>query len=93
MQREYLDSQIRGLSNSHIVHPDIHRQKVPMVPPHGRIKDIAVPLQVCVCVLTGMVCVRCQPKCGTTTLAELLILKYHRLRYDGVFCVELACVI
>lgn len=45
-QREYLDTQIRGLSNSHVVHSGIQRQKVPLVPAHGRIKEIALPLQV-----------------------------------------------
>ncbi len=46
VQREYLDTQIRGLSNSHIIHPGIKRQKVPLLPAHGRIKDIAVPVKV-----------------------------------------------
>lgn len=46
VQREYLDTQIRGLSNSHIIQPGIKRQKVPLLPAHGRIKEIAVPVQV-----------------------------------------------
>lgn len=46
VQREYLDTQIRGLSNSHIVHPGIKRHKVPLLPAHTRIKEIAVPVKV-----------------------------------------------
>lgn len=45
-QRDYLDAQIRGLSNSHVIHPGIQRQKVPLLPAHARIKEIAVPLKV-----------------------------------------------
>jgi hypothetical protein len=47
VQREYLDTQIRGLSNSHVVQPGIKREMVPLVPAHTRIKEIALPLQVC----------------------------------------------
>jgi hypothetical protein len=47
VQREYLDTQIRGLSNSHVVQPGIKREMVPLVPAHGRIKEIALPVQVC----------------------------------------------
>lgn len=49
VQREYLDTQIRGLSNSHIIHAGIQRQKVPLLPAHGRIKEIAVPVKVREC--------------------------------------------
>lgn len=47
VQREYLDTQIRGLSNSHVVQPGINREMVPLVPAHTRIKEIALPVQVC----------------------------------------------
>jgi hypothetical protein len=46
VQREYLDTQIRGLSNSHVVQPGVKRQKVPLLPAHSRIKEIAVPVKV-----------------------------------------------
>jgi hypothetical protein len=46
VQREYLDTQIRGLSNSHVVQPGVKRQKVPLLPAHARIKEVAVPVKV-----------------------------------------------
>lgn len=57
VQREYLDTQIRGLSNSHIVHPGIKRHKVPLLPAHTRIKEIAVPVKVGAAVVRTRTCI------------------------------------
>lgn len=40
MQKEYLDGKIRQLSNSHVVHPGIKRQLMPLQ--HARMREIAV---------------------------------------------------
>eukprot|EP00878_Enallax_costatus_P006283 GHUV01006587.1.p1 GENE.GHUV01006587.1~~GHUV01006587.1.p1 ORF type:complete len:451 (+),score=121.80 GHUV01006587.1:320-1672(+) len=40
IQKEYLDGEIRKLSNSHVVHPGVKRQLMPL--DHARIKQIAV---------------------------------------------------
>jgi hypothetical protein len=46
VQKEYLDRQIRQLSNSHVVRPGIPRQRLPMPGPHHmRAKDLPVPIQ------------------------------------------------
>ncbi|KAF6263907.1 histone acetyltransferase [Scenedesmus sp. NREL 46B-D3] len=46
VQKEYLDSQIRQLSNSHVVHPGMPRQRLPMPgPSHLRVQDLPVPMQ------------------------------------------------
>ncbi|WIA13917.1 hypothetical protein OEZ85_002487 [Tetradesmus obliquus] len=45
VQKEYLDSQIRQLSNSHVVQAGIQRQRQPMPgPPHMRVADLPVPI-------------------------------------------------
>jgi hypothetical protein len=46
VQKDYLDSQIRQLSNSHVVHPGITRQRLPMPgPAHIRVRNLPVPIQ------------------------------------------------
>lgn len=42
MQKDYLDGEIRKLSNSHVVHPGIQRSLMPLH--HARKKQIAVPI-------------------------------------------------
>lgn len=43
MQKEYLDGEIRKLSNSHVVHPGVKRQLMPLE--HAHFREIAVPVK------------------------------------------------
>lgn len=94
VQREYLDTQIRGLSNSHIIHPGIKRQKVPLVPAHGRIKDIALPVKVGGCCLLLCGCPGPMLKVLAVhlyALSEVLLVPAHSFNEDTGQAAQPAC--